>query len=295
MSSSRMLLLAALASAATLAGCDVARPLANDGGGGIHPAGWSDPTSHGYAAEEDIASCTACHGTDYAGGSSGASCNACHATALAGDWKTNCTFCHGTQTANYTSASLAKAAPPEGVQGQTATTDVHVGAHQSHVEAGSIGQAISCDVCHPAVTDALGHFSGGRANVTFSGLANSAGATSTYTSATATCSTYCHGKFSNGANATPTWTGTIASGCTACHGNPPSTDSHGIHSGTSCATCHVETVDAGGNILVSGGKHVNGTNDVIVVDISSGQHVVVPKTTSGSAWNCTFCHNATGN
>jgi hypothetical protein len=43
-----------------------------------HPAGWANPSQHGAAAIADLASCEACHGGDFAGGSSGQSCFPCH-------------------------------------------------------------------------------------------------------------------------------------------------------------------------------------------------------------------------
>ena len=48
------------------------------GRGGGHPAGWDAASAHGAAARSDLASCQVCHGSNYAGGTSGQSCFPCH-------------------------------------------------------------------------------------------------------------------------------------------------------------------------------------------------------------------------
>jgi hypothetical protein len=49
------------------------------GGGSVHPTGWSDGRVHGAEVMANSAtSCTACHGSDYMGGTSGVSCYTCH-------------------------------------------------------------------------------------------------------------------------------------------------------------------------------------------------------------------------
>jgi predicted CxxxxCH...CXXCH cytochrome family protein len=311
MSSSRIALLAALASAATLAACDVARPVANGGNacaschgfppppgapgsgtdasthpnstdchachpqtvdangnlipasaGGLHengtveaqghPAGFANPDPHGPAADGGIAACQACHGADFAGGSTGVSCNACHATNGFDKWQSNCTFCHGAQQATYSATTdLNKAAPPEGVHGETLASDPHVGAHQRHL-APTYTNAIACGTCHVVPTD-LGHVNG-VTTVTFTGVATGGAWTS------GTCAVYCHGQTLPGTgatNETPAWTQTGVS-CTWCHSTNPTTGEHQLHIGRgyACSECHGTGYSS---TTVVKATHVNGT------------------------------------
>ncbi len=165
-----------------------------------HPPGWSAPTSHGaHANQNGLASCQSCHGVALDGGAVGVSCASCHPA----DWQTNCTFCHG-GTFNTTGA------PPEGIDGETARSDVAVGAHTEHVSI-THGILAGCDQCHVVPTSALapGHIDGdGRAELTFGPLNPDA----TYDRTTATCSSvYCH-------RARPmVWTDDLNIGCMECH------------------------------------------------------------------------------
>jgi predicted CxxxxCH...CXXCH cytochrome family protein len=64
----------------------------------------------------------------------------------------------------------------------------------------------------------------------------------------------------------PAWT-IISAGppaCGSCHGNPPPPPHD---TGTDCSTCHPQTVSATGEIIVSGGHHING-----VIESTSGYH-----------------------
>ena len=90
---------------------------------------------------------------------------AADATAATGANPEACRRCHG---------SADNAAPPHSVHGLTATSEVAVGAHQTHLRDGPLHQAISCDECHvvPAVVEAPGHIDDGRAQVTFGGIAH---------------------------------------------------------------------------------------------------------------------------
>src|SRR5512146_691596 len=163
-------------------------------GGAGHPLPYL--ADHPAAALAGIASCTACHGADYGGGTA-QSCNACHARDVAAstpDWTQNCTFCHGTRTANVTTAT-AEAAPPEAVAGATATTEPRVGAHQAHLAQGTVASAMPCASCHavPSQSEALTHFSGNgaRGAVAFSTLATKGVTGAAYSGGT--CTVYCHG------------------------------------------------------------------------------------------------------
>jgi predicted CxxxxCH...CXXCH cytochrome family protein len=221
-----------------------------DGGaGGTHADGWSLPASHGPAAKQNLASCKACHGVDLGGGGAGISCGTCHAGGA--DWASNCTFCHGTKTSPYTPADLARAAPPRGTKGETATTSRAVGAHQTHLSGGSFGGPVACADCH-AVPGDLSHLDA-TAQVTFGAAARRDSATP-FWNGTTCANVYCHGgTLAGGAIAAPSWTGSGQVSCGSCHGLPP-TGSH--TTSTDCAGCHGydgATFDAA--------LHLNGTVD----------------------------------
>lgn len=243
--------------------------------GGTHQDGKVDFTAHAMpfvtqhteAALSSIAACAACHGADYAGGISGASCTACHGTQLGfADWQTNCTFCHGTRTPAWT-APLSLAAPPQGVRGETAPSDPHVGAHQAHLGNGStISDGVACSECH-AVPTGLAHLDG-AATLTFGPLATQGGLVPGY-AAGSCAATYCHGTgLVGGVNPTPSWTGTVA--CGDCHGSPPDTGGHlavAPHSSQPCSRCHATVATNTGlpGIIDSPAAkalHVNGAKNV---------------------------------
>jgi predicted CxxxxCH...CXXCH cytochrome family protein len=232
---------------------------------------WVDRTHHGYAASsQGMPACTSCH-VNFGGPSGGTtgSCNACHTALGFATWQTNCTFCHGTPgragNVSGTDALLA-AAPPVGPQGQSATTDAMVGAHQKHVNPPSTGRMsvpFACSACHgtPLPTN-VDHVKGQPPVVRFSGVAITGNITSaTFNPTTLGCSaTYCHGNFTGGTtSAIPTWTGGVMA-CTSCHGSPPSTGQHGRsqHVSPGCGACHSGYSATAANPAL----HVNGLKDV---------------------------------
>jgi predicted CxxxxCH...CXXCH cytochrome family protein len=231
-------------------------------GGVGHPQGWSDPAQHGPAAKRDLGSCQGCHGISFDGGTAGVSCNACHGGAA---WISNCTFCHGTKLATYAAGDLAKAAPPRGTAGETASTARAVGAHQRHLSGGSIGGAVACAECHAVPTD-LSHLDG-SAVVTFGAAAKRGGALPVWNGASC-ASTYCHGAtLAGGTRKAPSWIGGAAetSSCGSCHGAPPTSGRHAKHvvdKGYACGQCHAgytaSTVVAATH--VDGLKQVGGTS-----------------------------------
>ncbi len=181
-----------------------------------------------------------------------------------------CNTCHG---------NADNAAPPTSTKGLTATTDLAVGAHQSHLRDGSLRNAIECSECHivPATPSSSGHLNG-VVEVFVAGagqLARAGGAMPSW-NADGTCSgVYCHGAVlgAGGTNHQPIWTnvdGTQAA-CGTCHGLPPPV-SQGHPSVTgglaACAACHPGTVKSDGTIDVAGGKHVNGVVDVAAAHLS---------------------------
>ena len=126
-------------------------------------------------------------------------CNTCHQA------RTDvCTLCHG-GIDNQTGA------PPKGLRGETATTQLAVGAHTKHVSGGSISAGFDCTPCHikPAMVASPGHYGvDSVAEITWGGFANPNGLAS-WDSNTKTClNTYCHGNFAGGYGPNdPVWTG----------------------------------------------------------------------------------------
>lgn len=245
---------------------------------GGHPAGWADPTQHGYAAKTGLATCKACHGQDLDGvGGTGPSCAGCHAAAGYASWQSNCTFCHGTQVTTYTAASLVQAAPPKGTRGETLASSRAVGAHQRHLSGGTVGPAVACSECHVVPAD-LSHLDG-SASITFGPTATAQGAKPVWSGATC-ASTYCHGgTLAGGSNTAPSWTaGSTQTTCGSCHGLPPSTGQHAEHAGRSCGDCHPGYTATS----VDPATHVDGVREV-------GNDV--------TSWNpttrqCVGCHGA---
>jgi len=217
-----------------------------------HGAGWNLPTAHGRAANADLASCRTCHGAALDGGTSGISCDSCHGGTA---WRTDCTFCHGTPGR----AGGYAAAPPQGTQDETATTDRAVGAHEAHLAGGGVGPAVACAECHAVPAD-LAHVNGTPA-VTFGAAAQRGGASPVWNTGPLTCSsTYCHGATlaaGGGTNTAPTWTGGAAqAACTSCHGVSPSTGEHTRHNFLVCSSCHGTGYSSTGVVV---GTHVNGS------------------------------------
>jgi predicted CxxxxCH...CXXCH cytochrome family protein len=181
-----------------------------------------------------------------------------------------CQRCHGGVAGN--------AAPPRTIGG--AADDPAVGAHQAHLRGGAIAGPIACGECHLVPTSTRDH--AGSAIPVFPGPLAGAGegANPVYAPATGTCSgTYCHGATlgAGGGLTAPVWTATdgAAVACGACHASPPPLPHPQV---AACAGCHGETVDENGDILVAGGKHVNGQPDV-AGDIGCGAcHEIPPDT-----------------
>lgn len=238
-----------------------------------HAQDWGLETQHGYSVNRTgLASCKECHGTSLTGGS-GPSCASCHDDTVPG-WDTSCTFCHGNRQTQV-------ASPPVDTQGRSATSQISVGVHASHVGT-TMATPIACGQCHPARTGSVvsdaAHVDGDAvAEVVFGALAKTGGAAAGYSrtgTVPATCSSvYCHGEFTGGARADPSWTSSTAATCTSCHGRPPATRRHGTHSSYACAECHGH---AG-----AGATHVDGAKNVPLPGIS------------GASWNGSRCGSFT--
>jgi len=166
-----------------------------------------------------------------------------------------CSSCHGSQL---------NPAPPVDTAGGSATSLITVGAHQPHVQGTSgLTRPLDCTACHvkPATVNDPGHIDPRPAEVTFSALARTGGASPVWTAASGVCSSvYCHGAtLAGGTVDAPVWTvvDNTADACGACHGVPPPLP-HAQRA--NCGLCHSTT--AKGMAIVNLDKHINGVLDV---------------------------------
>ncbi|HET9624308.1 MAG TPA: CxxxxCH/CxxCH domain-containing protein [Kofleriaceae bacterium] len=194
-------------------------------------------------------------------------CDRCHAAPPPSHARADCATCHPASAPHIDGAlqvgrapgcagchgTPASIAPPVDLAGNTATTAIGVGAHQAHLQARSrISAPIACATCHavPADITSPGHLDAGPAKVA---------AELGWDRASQTCTTaWCHGP------GRPAWTSSGQVACGTCHGVPPTSAPHTPAMRlTDCATCHPGTVDAFGNILVTGqsSEHINGVVD----------------------------------
>jgi predicted CxxxxCH...CXXCH cytochrome family protein len=175
----------------------------------------------------------------------------------------NCSSCHG---------GPDNAAPPLALDGATSTSDIGVGAHQSHMTGGSISAPVACEECHPVPTlmngdDHPDPLSRGTV-MTFGPIAQSGGANPVWNRAAKTCTnTYCHGATLPGSfkPALPLWTKVDGSQikCDSCHAILPDGlgGSHPLHSAYSCDTCHPRVVTP--DLTINHRNlHVTGLTDV---------------------------------
>lgn len=193
--------------------------------------------------------CDRCHGSPPPSHAR-ADCATCHpATAPHVDGTLQvgrgCSGCHGT---------AASPAPPVDLAGNTFTTSLGVGAHQAHLQARSrLSAPIPCATCHavPASVDSPGHIDSPAPAEVAANLG--------WDRTSQTCTTAaCHGP------GRPRWTSSFEVGCGSCHGIPPAGGSHNPNMTlNSCVTCHPGTVDAFGNIIITGqsSEHINGVVD----------------------------------
>src|SRR6185369_6661156 len=187
----------------------------------------------------------------------------------------SCTACHGdnTKTVLATADANAKAAPPIGSRGETATTAKAVGAHAAHLNQTTFRSApLACTECHtvPAAGDKT--HANGTAAVAFGTLARTGGAAAAYSTTALSCaSVYCHGgttAVQGGTATTPVWTGTFTAGastmtCTSCHGAPPTANGHPQR--TDCGSCHTGAT----NTVYAASTHVDGKVDAAVMTCAS--------------------------
>jgi predicted CxxxxCH...CXXCH cytochrome family protein len=249
-----------------------------------HPAsGWVAGAGAHYVFLKnngyDLLSCTPCHGQNYDLVKVNNSCVTCHSQPGGPE---ACNTCHGNGSGNP--ADLINSAPPEGLDGETASNAPAVGAHQAHfayfkhLPAGEV-----CQECHVVPNDFSdpGHVKDdNRAEPLFNGplgnLITEGGSRVpqvVYDFNTNTCSnSYCHGNWGlrksqsnndfvyaadvmTGGSAAPNWTNSGAAPCGSCHGLPPT--GHNPFPITACTICHQGVVDGFG-VITDSTKHMNG-------------------------------------
>jgi len=171
----------------------------------------------------------------------------------------SCTSCHGDATRQATALNpQLPAAPPVDTSGNSDPSSPGVGAHQAHLNAGSLRGALACTECHTVPTSLASH-PNGTLNLTWGALATTGGASPSF--ANGTCSsTYCHGATLNagGTNQTPNWTGgSSQAACGTCHGLPPPASS-GHPQLTNCGGCHPGYTSSS----VNAATHIDGQIEV---------------------------------
>ncbi|MFH1756011.1 MAG: CxxxxCH/CxxCH domain-containing protein [Candidatus Latescibacterota bacterium] len=208
-------------------------------------------------------------------------CAACH-----GSGPDACTRCHG-------GADNLSGAPPLGLQGETTTSQLAVGAHTTHMEGGTLADAFACSDCHRVPSNFLapGHFGpDSTAEMTWSALA---GAASSWNRTSATCSNiYCHGNFTGGFRSNrPIWIASNQAGCGSCHdvgGNPENLsgrhDKHVREENLACNECHASVVNQQ-LLIIDSSLHVNGTKNVSLLRGGTYQN------SSCSGLSGTNCHD----
>jgi predicted CxxxxCH...CXXCH cytochrome family protein len=230
-----------------------------------HPPEWSAPGNDGShssylkAANWQIEECQSCHGENYRGGSSGSSCYDCHTGSKGPE---SCNVCHGSSAVD--DSELYSWAPPKDLANNVLTSNIGVGAHQTHLVDTNYTNAYTrdCDLCHrvPTSFDDPRHRDG-IIDIEFNDIGTDEGELSPiWDAGAATCSdTYCHGNFALGNNATVVWNqvNTGQSDCGTCHGMPPT---NGHPNNPNCVFCHSSVVDSDNNIIDKT-KHINGETD----------------------------------
>lgn len=172
---------------------------------------------------------------------------------------TQCSLCHG---------SASNPAPPRDTNGNTSTTVLSVGAHQSHVQASKFKGPLDCGQCHemPAADDVWHAIrKSPSAKVRFGSLAAAGGVSPFWDPSSARCVTYCHGETLPGGTVTePFWIQVDGSQvqCGSCHGTPPADLNHANVTTGTCDRCHPDTVLPNGTIDITKSKHIDGTVQV---------------------------------
>ncbi len=255
--------------------------------------------------------------TSYKAGTKKCANTACHGGTSKSGWSNQgavntdntCLHCHGygTTTGSTLRADKFNAAPGWGgngisTDGNTASTDIRVGAHYVHLS--SVYQRkLKCNECHTVPSNpfdgthmATLRFNSQTLTFTQASTANRNTTSPAFTAGTsvaaATCTTtYCHGSKmpkgdTGGTDKSPTWNANLTTGtpgtteCARCHGNPPlfgtSSSAHiGSAATTSCNGCHSTVTNASGAII-NKALHLDGSISAVV--------------NTGSSAACNKCH-----
>jgi predicted CxxxxCH...CXXCH cytochrome family protein len=237
------------------------------------------------------ADCGTCHGTPPPSPHmQQLTCNPCHPDTVTvaetidvpGGFHINGTVDLGPMACNQCHGSVTNDAPPVDTNGNSDTTMVTVGAHQSHMQDGTLRQAINCNECHtvPGAWDDAGHIDASPAEINFGPLATTGALTPDWdvSSPDLCTNTYCHGaSLAGGTNKTPDWTNTGGgeTACGTCHGDPPPTP-HPQQG--ACNPCHPQTVTPAEVVDVAGGFHINGTIEASTTGACDSCHGAPPAT-----------------
>ncbi len=298
------------------------------GGGSLTSPAWNGPstsaqcgTCHaspppvGGGAGRDHpqnVACAACHGGDYAQGGIGTTSKGTHVDGTIQKPNNGCTACHGKLAGPAPAIAVGSTSPTAApgydvlsvdTQGNTSTTvplPIGVGAHGYHVNAGMMS-AKTCNVCHPLPADLDTSHANGSVQMAWSAPATSGGVTPGYTRPN--CTNYCHSSGDPLGAATPTtvsisWTSTTAMACSSCHASTSiATNAHGKHVPKYlCSECHVGTTQDGSTIVVGGGSHVNGTNDVSFdassMFVQGGGYTPPTSPTNPATCSNVYCHSS---
>src|SRR5512137_2257703 len=234
------------------------------GGNAGYAPTWTNPaastcgTCHGIppsAPHTQSTDCASCH-TGYTSTTVNAST---HVNGRVDVAAMSCTSCHGdaTRVATALNPDLA-AAPPKDTTGSSATSSAGVGAHQAHLNAGSLRNAMACTECH--ASPGQGTHPSGTLDLAWGPLASTGGAVPAFDPTGLTCTNYCHGATLGGATHTrPLWTGgSVEVTCGSCHGSPPPSPHPFVAATASCGSCHPGAT----RTTVDPATHVNGIVEV---------------------------------
>ena len=217
-------------------------------------------------------------------------CDQCHQPSTA-----ICDQCHGGMNGL---PGINLGAPPKGLEGETSSVDLAVGAHTIHLDGNWASNGFACSECHivPQAVADPGHY--GVDSVAELIFGPFAGGASQYNFNNGQCSNvYCHGNFPNGYSFDPIWNASGQAQCGSCHGDENSSadlsgrhEKHIVDKNKHCSDCHSGVVSAGADPSIIGKSlHVSGTID-IVFDNGSGNWDPSTKTCSG---NGSGCHDGT--
>jgi predicted CxxxxCH...CXXCH cytochrome family protein len=236
---------------------------------------WTEPRS-------SQAACGTCHGLPPAlPHPQSQNCQACHGQVIDAERKfvepalhvdgtiqvqsAECSACHGAGN---------ESAPPNDTHGNETRNTLGVGAHRAHLDGGAFSRPLACAECHsvPLVADERGHADGLPAQVSLTGVAESAGRSPNWRREIASCAdTWCHGPSPSEANHSPSWVATEPLTCIACHAVPPPAPHPQLDD---CSRCHGAVVGSDDVTIIDRERHVDG---VVDVDLDP---------------DCTSCHGA---